>query len=120
MVGIAGFARTTIALIVVCALGVAGQIDGLSIHRGRMVAHTTAYIELAYGGFIWCQDGTPEERVDHEWGHLEQEAALGILYEFLVVTPSLISATLCAFGLRAPEQHLAMPFEREATSIGER
>ena len=106
------FAQTTIALIFACVLGVSSGA-GIEFHRGIMVMPApTPTAAFAVGGFIFSPTTEHESLLDHEYGHLEQEAFLGGLYLVVVGIPSMLS---CATNQRF---HNRMWFEQWATELG--
>ena len=117
---LAGFLRTTIMLISVCALGVTGHVDTLTARDGYMIAETEARITMGWGGFVvmngrfLAEYPGAEEIARNEYGHLLQEQKYGPLHEVLVVIPSLISAVVS----RSAEAHDGRWFEVEASRLG--
>ena len=106
-------AKTTLMLIGICLLGATGKIDSVIMYRDVLAVHADIDNAFAYGGFI-VSGVNSENFLSHEYGHLIQERKYGLLYEFLVVVPSLISAMVSENAAA----HGARWFEIEATEQG--
>lgn len=81
---------TTIALIGVCALGVTGVIDDLTVYKDSILVRPQFHSAFAIGGFI-ISSYDRDDVTAHEYGHLQQEKQYGILYAPLVAIPSILN-----------------------------
>ena len=82
---------STIALILICIMGVSGQIETVSTYRDALVFRNSgSYVGGAGGGFIVLNTTYSDDTVRHEYGHLMQEQLLGVMYIPVVAINSML------------------------------
>lgn len=85
------FTLNTIMLIIVCVLGVSGEISSIGFYSDVMVFRTLTYGGVAVGNMILLNEDYDNEWIQHEYGHLKQERMLNVLYLPIVGIPSVIA-----------------------------
>ena len=112
---------TTVALIVVCILGVAGSVDSMTPYRDAFVIRTeVSQGGAAFGGFIFTSaTNTDAALMDHEYGHLLQNRAMGAAGLPLLTIGSVTAALLYSTGILTPAQYDNAWPEAWATELGD-
>jgi hypothetical protein len=107
-----GFIAPTIALLIACIMGVAGEVEATTTFRDSLhfVRSHDARVGFTFGGLII----SPEKAAKHEYGHVLQERQLGIFYVPIIGIGSLIGALVVS----STEEYLAIWSERWATELG--
>ena len=98
---VAHMAITTVTLIAMCVLGIAGGVENVASYNNVIVIVPTFTAAFAIGGFI--VSSYDDDRVTaHEYGHIQQERMYGVLYMVIVGIPSILNF----FGVRESQVEL--------------
>ena len=90
-------------------------------HRPARVGYSYMFVigqgwgAVSIGPFLWMSEGMAKqtEMRLHETGHSIQNCLWGVLFRFIVIIPSLLSAAVSSYA-----EHQSRWFERQATELG--
>ena len=106
---------TTVSLISICIMGVAGQFDGVTDYNGTFVFTVSPNQSgFALGGLVVSS----KPRVKHEYGHILQEQRMGPFYLPLIALPSIIGVFLYQADIIDINQYQKIPGEAWANYLG--
>lgn len=112
------FAKTALGLILASILGVTGHVSDLSLLPRGLRVEVPYNVGNVTMGEVILGGPTSPYWISHEVGHIQQQDKYGPMFDVLVGVPSLLSALAVQLGLRSHTDHVGMPFEWEATQLG--